>query len=159
MQEPIPGKVERIDLNLGFLSGPHKADVAVRYHCFNFELAVARHDHEQGLRGRDDTAHRVNRELLHRAIHRSGQQLKPDLLLRLDQVLGEPVCFLLGLGKLFGQAAPIFCRRLATRFANRSRSRLRLLQMALLDGQFLLLLDQLLENSRNKSTSSPALSP
>ena len=73
---------------LGFLPGLDKANVAVRHHGFDFQPAAAGYDHQQGLRGRDNAADRMNCELLHYAVHRSGQQLKPGLLLGLDQVLG-----------------------------------------------------------------------
>ena len=104
VQEAVAGEIEGIDLDLGFLPGLHKADVAVRHHGLDFEPAVARHDHQQGLRRRDDAADRVDRELLHHAVDRGGQLLQPGLLLGLDQVLGQPVRLLLGLGELVGQA-------------------------------------------------------
>jgi hypothetical protein len=36
MQEPIAGKTEGVDLDLGRLTGVHETDVVVRYHRFNF---------------------------------------------------------------------------------------------------------------------------
>jgi hypothetical protein len=36
MQEPIAGETERVDLDLGRLTGVNETDIAVRYHCFNF---------------------------------------------------------------------------------------------------------------------------
>ena len=102
--------------------GMDKADVAVRHHGLDFELAVARHDHQQRLRRRDDAADRVDRELLHDAVDRSGQQLKLGLLLGLDQVLGEPARLLLGLGEFVGERAPIFGLGLGARFVNRGRA-------------------------------------
>jgi hypothetical protein len=90
-------------------------------------------------------ADRVDGELLHHAVHGRGQQLKPGLLLGLDQVLGEPVRLLHGLGEFVGECAPEFGHRLAARLANRGHGRLRLVQMALLNAEFFLLLDQQLE--------------
>jgi len=52
---------------------------------------------------------------------------------------------LLGLGEFVGECAPIFGDRLAARLANRGHGRLRCVQMALLNAEFLLLLDQQLE--------------
>jgi hypothetical protein len=57
--------------------------------------AVARHQDQQGLRGCDDAADRVDRQLLHHAVHGRRQPLKPGLLLGLDQFLGEPARLLL----------------------------------------------------------------
>jgi hypothetical protein len=45
----------------------------------------------------------VDRELLHHAVDGSGQQLKPGPLLGLDQVLGQAVRLLLGLGEVVGK--------------------------------------------------------
>ena len=146
VQEAVAGEIEGVDLDLGFLPGVDKADVAVRHHGLDFQPAVARHDHQQGLRRRDNAADRVDRELLHHAVDGSGQQLKPGLLLGLDQVLGEPVRLLLGLGEFVGERVPIFGHRLAARLANRGHGRLRFVQMALLNAEFLLLLDQQLED-------------
>ena len=53
--------------------------------------------------------------------------------------------FALGLGEFVGERAPIFGHRLAARLANRGDGRLRCVQMALLNAEFLLLLDQQLE--------------
>ena len=103
VQEAVTGEIEGVDLDLGFMAGLDKADVAVRHHGFDFQPAVARYDHQQGLRRRDNAADRVDRELLHHAVNGSGQQLKPGLLLGFDQVLGEPARLLLGLGKLVGE--------------------------------------------------------
>ena len=101
---------------------------------------------QQGLRRRDNAADRVDRELLHHAIDGGGQQLKPGLLLGLDQVLGEPVRLLLGLGEFVGQRMPIFGHGLVARLANRGHGRLHLVQVALLNAEFPLLLDQQLED-------------
>src|SRR5215472_17319780 len=86
-----------------------------------------------------------DRELLRHAVHRRGELLKPGLLLGLDQVLGEPIRLLLGLGEFVGERAPIFGRCLVARLANRGHRRLRRAQMALLNAEFLLLLDQQLQ--------------
>ena len=101
---------------------------------------------KQGLRRRDHAADRVHRELLHHAVHRSRQQLQPGLLLGLDQVLGQPVRLLLGLGEVVGDRVPIFRHRLTARLADRGDRRLRLVQMALLNAELLLLFDQELEH-------------
>ena len=85
MQKAVAGEIEGVDLDLGFLSGVDKADVAVRDHGLDFQSAVARHDDQQRLGGRDDAAYRMDRKLLHHAVHGSGQQLKLGLLLRLDR--------------------------------------------------------------------------
>ena len=84
-------------------------------------------------------------ELLHHAVDRRRQKLQPGLLLGLDQLLGEPDRLLLRLGELVGQGAPVFGLRLAARLADRGNRRFRLLQMALLDAELLLLLDQQLQ--------------
>ena len=93
VQEAVAGEIEGVDLDLGFLPGVDKADVAVRHHGFDFQLAVVRYDHEQGLCRRDNAADGVDRELLHDAIDGRGQQLKLGPLLGLDQVLAEPAAF------------------------------------------------------------------
>ena len=87
----------------------------------------------------------MDRKLLHHAVHRSGQQLKLGLLLRLNEILGEAAGFLLGLGEFVGQCVSIFGGSLAARFTNGGRSCFRLAQMTFLDGEILLLLDQLLK--------------
>ncbi len=87
----------------------------------------------------------MDRELLHHAVHRRRQKLKPGLLLGLDQLLGEADRLLLRLGELVGQGAPVFGLRLAARLAKRGDRRFRFLQMALLDAELLLLLDQQLQ--------------
>jgi hypothetical protein len=97
------------------------------------------------LRRRHDAADRVDRKLLHHAVDGSGEKLQPGPLLGLDQVLGKPVRLLLGLGELVGERVPIFGDRLAARLAYRGHGSLRFVQMALLDAELLLLLDQLLE--------------
>ena len=102
MQEAVAGEIEGVDLDLGFMAGLDKADVAVRHHGFDFQPAVARYDHQQGLRRRDDAADGVDRELLHHAVDGSGQELKLGLLLGLDQVLSQPVGLLLGLDEFVG---------------------------------------------------------
>ena len=79
------------------------------------------------------------------APHRVAHRLKPGLLLGLDQVLGQPARLLLGLGKFVGECMPIFGLRLAAGLAKRGHGRLRLVKMALLNAEFLLLLDQQLE--------------
>ncbi len=115
------------------------------HHGLDLEPAVARHHHHQGLRRRHHAADRMDRELLHHAVDRRRQQLKPGLLLGLDQLLGEADRLLLGLGELVGEGAPVFGLRLAARLADRGDRRFRLLQMALLDAELLLLLDQQLQ--------------
>ena len=85
------------------MSGLHKTDVAVRDHGLDFQPAVAWYHHQQGLRRRDNAADRMDCELLHHTIHGSGQLLKPGLLLGLDQVLGQPVRLLPGLGEFVGE--------------------------------------------------------
>ena len=130
VQEPIAGEVEGVDLDLGFLSGLHKANIAVRHHGLDLQPAVAWYDDQQGLRGSDHAAHRMDRELLHHAVYRGGQLLKPCLLLGLDQVLGKPVCLLLGLGQLVRQRASILRHRLGARLANCGNRRLGFAQMA-----------------------------
>ena len=72
--------------------------------------------------------------------------LQPGPLLGLDQVLREPARLLLGLGEFVGQRVPIFGHRLAARLADRRHRRLRFVQMALLDAEFLLLFDQQLKH-------------
>ena len=52
---------------------------------------------------------------------------------------------MLGLGEFVGQCMSIFGLGLAARFANGGRSRFRLAQMAFLDAEILLLLDQVLK--------------
>ena len=86
-----------------------------------------------GLRRRDHAADGVDRELLHHAVDRSGQVLKPGPLLGLDQVLGQPVRLLLGLGQFVGERMPVFRRRLAAGLADRGDRRFGLVQMALLN--------------------------
>ena len=127
------------------LSGLDEADVAVRDHRLDLQPAVARHHDQQGLRRRDHAADRVDRELLHHAVDRRRQALQPGLLLGLDQFLGEPARLLLGLGEFVGQRVPVFGRGLVARLADRRHRRLGFLQMALLDGELLLLLDQQLQ--------------
>ena len=145
-QEAVADEIEGVDLDLGLLPGTDKTDVAVRHHGLDLQPAVAWYDHQQGLRRRNHAADRMDRELLHHAVHGRGQQLKPGLLLGLDQILGEPVRLLLGLGELVGERAPIFGHRLATRLADRGHGRLRFAQMALLHAELLLMLDQQLED-------------
>ena len=88
----------------------------------------------------------MDRELLHHAIDRSGQLLKPGPLLGLDQVLRQSARLLFGLGEFIGKRMPVFRRSLAARLADRGDGRFGLVQMALLDIQFLLLLDQELDH-------------
>lgn len=93
MQEAIASEIESVDFDLGFLPSMDKANVAVRNKSFDFETAVTR----QYLRWRDNTANRMNRELLCHAVDWSGQLLKLGLLLSLDQILSKSVRLLLGL--------------------------------------------------------------
>lgn len=97
MQEAIASEIESVDFDLGFLPSMDKANVAVRNKSFDFETAVTRHDHQKYLRWRDNTANRMNRELLCHAVDWSGQLLKLGLLLSLDQILSKSVRLLLGL--------------------------------------------------------------
>ena len=73
VEQAVSGEIEGIDLDLGLLAGVDEADVAVRHHRLDLELAVERHHHEQRLRRRHDAAHRMHRELLHDAVDRRGQ--------------------------------------------------------------------------------------
>ena len=102
VQEAVACEIESVDFDFGLLPGVDKANVTVRHHCLDFQPAVARHDHEQRLRRRDNAANRVNGELLHHAVDRRGEQLKPGLLFSLDQILRESACLLLGLGEVVG---------------------------------------------------------
>ena len=61
------------------------------------------------------------------------------------EILGEAAGLLLGLGEFVGQCVSIFGCSLAARFTNGGRSCFRLAQMTFLDGEILLLLDQLLK--------------
>ena len=99
LQQAVAGEVEGIDLDLGLLPGVDEADVAVRHHGLDLELAVGRHHDQQRLRRRHDAADGVHGELLHDAVDRGGQLLQLGALLGLDQVLREPVRLLLGLGE------------------------------------------------------------
>jgi len=112
-------KLQGIDLDLRFLSGADEADVAVRYHGLDLQPAVARHHDQQGLRGRDHAADRMDRELLHHTVHGRRQALKAGLLLRLDQFLAKAEHLLLRLGEFVGERAPVFGARLAVGLANR----------------------------------------
>jgi hypothetical protein len=62
-------------------------------------------------------------------------------LLGLDEVLGQSVCFLLGLGELVRECTSILSLGLPARFANSGGSRFRLAQMAFVNTEVLLLLD------------------
>ena len=84
--------------------------------------------------GRYATLHRLQR-----------QHLKPGLLFGLDQVLGQPADLLLGVGEFVRQRMPEFGDRLPAGLANGSCRCLRFLQMALLNVELLLLLDQQLQ--------------
>jgi hypothetical protein len=87
----------------------------------------------------------MDRELLHHAVHGSGQHLKSGLLLSLNQVLPQPVRLLLGLGEFVGESAPIFSFGLTARFANSSCGRFGRTNVAFLNAELFLLLDQLLQ--------------
>ena len=99
-QEPVAGEGEGVDLDLGVLAFAHKADIPVRDHGLDLELAAGRHHHEQRLRRRHHPAHGVDGELLHRAGDRSDEVLEPRLLLRLGDVLPEARRLALGFGQV-----------------------------------------------------------
>ena len=148
VQQPIAGEVEGIDLDLRFLPGMDKADVAVRDHRLDLEMAVRRHDDEQRLRRRHHAADGVDGELLHGAVDRRGQHLQPGLLLRLDQILAQCPAALRSASTSSLEAA---CADIPPRSARGSRviaanAASALLESALLDFELLLLLDQRLQH-------------
>ena len=67
VQQPVSGEVKGIDFDLHFIADMHEADITVAHHGFDLELAVAGHDHHQGLGGRHHAADRVDRQLLNHA--------------------------------------------------------------------------------------------
>ena len=75
MQKPVSREIEGVDLDLGFLAGMHEADVAVRHHRLDFEMAVERHDHGERLRRSHHAPDRVHRELLYDAVDWRGEHL------------------------------------------------------------------------------------
>ena len=117
-------------------------------------MAVDRHQDEQRLRRRHDAADRMDRELLHDAVDRRGQQLQLGALLGLDQVLRQAGRLLFGLAELVEQGAAIFGLGLRARLDERRDRRLGFAVAALLDGELLLLLDQLLQRLEDTAASS-----
>src|SRR5947207_6453043 len=145
MQQAVAREIEGIDLDLRVLPGMYEADVAVRYQGLDLEPAVDRDDNQQSLCRCDDSADCMDGELLHDPVDGRLELLEPGPLLGLDQILHEPVRLLLGFGEIVREGTAIFGLRLASRLAYRGRGCLGLLEMALLDVEFVLLLDQQLE--------------
>jgi len=96
-----------------------------------------RHDHQQGLRWRDNTSDRVDCELLHQAVHGSGQQLKLGLLLGLDQVWASPFAFCSALASSSNRVRRYSAIAWPRVLADRGRGRLGLTQVTLLNPELL----------------------
>ena len=122
-----------------------EADVAVRHHRLDLEMAIIGHDHEQRLRRRHHASDGVHRKLLHDAVDRRRKQLKFGPLLSLDQIFARLADFLFGLRQIARKGASILGRGLGAGFRDRCDRRLGLLVAALLDEKILLLVDELLE--------------
>ena len=84
-------------------------------------------------------------ELLHGAVDRCAQDLQPRSLGGLDDILREPGSLGLGLSQLAKPCAAEFLDRLLALRDHRRERRFGFLQVALLNGELLLLLDQLIE--------------
>lgn len=87
VQEAVFREIEGLDLDRGVLARPHEADIAVRHHGLDFEMAVGRDHGEQRLRRGHDAAIRMHGQLLHGADDGRGQRLQRVLFGRLDQLL------------------------------------------------------------------------
>ena len=70
----VLGVGKSLDLDGGNLPGIHETDVLVFEEGLDLQHLVLWHHHHQGLGGRHNTAHGMNRELLHDAINGSGQR-------------------------------------------------------------------------------------
>ena len=70
-------------------------------------MAVARHDHEQRLGGRDDAAHRMHRKLLHRAVDRRGEALQLRLSVAFTTSCSSPAAFCSAFGEVVEPVAAI----------------------------------------------------
>src|SRR5258707_12375069 len=103
-------------------------------------MAVCWNDGEQCLSRRDDSPNGVDRKLLNRTFPRRRQIWRAVFLLSLGSVLRKAVSLAFGLGKLAEKGTMNFGDRLCPRFSNCGQARLRLVQLAALDDQFLLLL-------------------
>ena len=88
----------------------------------------------------------MDRQLLNDTIDRRGQPLEICPLLRLDQVLRKPARLLFGLGEIVGERMPVLSFALAACFENCGRGGFSLAQVAFLDAEIFLLLDQRLED-------------
>ena len=108
MDKPVAGEVEGVDLDLDVLADMDEADVAVRHHRFDLEMAVGRHHDKQRLRRRDDAADGVHRKLLHGAVDRGGQDLELGPLFGLDQILAQSGRLALRFDQFAGEGAAEF---------------------------------------------------
>ena len=99
MQQTVAGEIEGIDLDRGFLAGMHETDVLVVDHGLDLHGTVGGNDRQKGLGRGDDAADGMDRQLLHRAVDRRRQSLVFCPLLRLGDVLRQPI----GLAGCFGQ--------------------------------------------------------
>jgi hypothetical protein len=75
------------------------------------QAAIGRHDQHQLLRGRDDAADGVQRELLHGCIDRRAQGLLLELPVGLDLVLAEFLDLLPRVGEIAAGRAMCLDRR------------------------------------------------
>src|SRR5262249_56451251 len=145
VQQAVSGKSKRLDLYLGLLAGMHEADVAIRHHRLDLQMAVERHDDKQRLCRRHDAPHRVDCKLLHDAVFGSRERLQLGSLLGFDQVLDEAARFLLGLYQLVVDGTAELGDGLRARFDDRRHGRFRLMEATLLYLEVLLLIDELLK--------------
>ena len=97
VQEAVAGEIEGVDLDLGILASTNEADVPVRHHCLDLQMAVLRHNDEQCLRRGDDAADGVDRKLLHDTVDGRDEQLKLGSLFRFNQILRQSCGLPLGL--------------------------------------------------------------
>ena len=146
VQKTVAGKVESIDLDLGFLPDMNETDVAIWHHGLDLEIAVGRHQHQQRLRRRDDTSDGMNGELLDDPVHRRRQELQLGSLRRLDHVLAKAGRLALCFSQVAVQRALEFSLRLRLGPDQRGYGGLRLVGAALLDLQLLLRFDLRLQD-------------
>ena len=78
MQQAVTGEVRCVDLDL-LLPGLDEPDVAIRHQHLDLQSTVARHDDDQQrfCASGDDAADHMDRELLHGAVDRRRELLKP----------------------------------------------------------------------------------
>ena len=97
VQQAVFGEVEGVDLDRRLLPRMHEADILVRDHRLDLQMAVGGHDGHQHLRRRHHAAFGMDGKLLHRALDRRCQRLQPEFLRCLHQLFVEARGLLLGL--------------------------------------------------------------